>query len=348
MQQFNKFKGTKGFETAWHHLLRFRYMITDEAQRRTRILAFWEKYGTQATSEAFSVSRRTLFRWQKVLQDGRGKLDALNPGSTAPRTRRKRQVPEPVYDLIIQLRTEHPRLGKDKLRSLLAAQGLVFPVSTVGRVLADLKQAGRLPDPKRLYLAGHRDTVREHRPRKGKKKLRRPKGVRVLEVDTVVRFLHGWKRYVITAVDTETRCAFAAAYTNHGSASAADFLRRVRRVLPDCPDAVQTDNGSEFACHFDDACQDLGLARYHTYPRSPRMNGHVERFNRTLDEEFLRYRKFLLRDDVPAFSRVLIDWLLWYNGERPHHALGQQAPFRVMLEKVHPSECHVWWTHTNS
>jgi transposase InsO family protein len=346
MRHFNKFKGTKGFVTAWQHLLRFRYMITDEAQRRTRILAFWEKHGTQAASEAFSVSRRTLFRWQKALQNGRGKLDALNPQSTAPRTRRKRQTPEGVRELIVQLRTRHPRLGKDKLHSLLKKQGFTLSASTVGRVLTDLKQARRLPDPRRLYLVGHRDPVREHRPRKGTKKLRRPRGVRVLEVDTVVRFVHGFKRYVVTAVDTETRCAFAAGYTNHGSASAADFLRRVRQVLPDCPDAVQTDNGSEFARHFDAACTDLGLIRYHTYPRSPKMNAHIERFNRTMDEEFLRYQKPLLRDDVPAFNRALVDWLLWYNGERPHHALGQQAPFRVMLEKVNPSECHMWWTHT--
>jgi transposase InsO family protein len=44
----------------------------------------------------------------------------------------------------------------------------------------------------------------------------------------------------------------------------------------------------------------------------------------------------------------LIDWLLWYNGERPHQALGQKAPFRAMMEKSNPSECHMWWTHTET
>jgi transposase InsO family protein len=346
MRQFNKFKNTQGFEIAWRHLLRFRYMITDEAKRRTKILAFWEKYGTAATLDAFSLSRRTLFRWQKALRVSRGQLDGLNPQGTAPKKRRTRDVPPGMEAEMVRLRTRYPRLGKEKLFPLLGAQGYATSVSTVGRILRDLKHQGKLTDPKRLRLDARTGRLHEKRLKRRAKK-RRPKGYRVLEVDTVVRFVRGVKRYLVTGIDTETRAAFAACYTNHGSLSAADFLRRARQVLPDCPDAVQTDNGSEFALHFDAACTDLGLARYHTYPRSPKMNAHVERFNRTLDEEFLRYQKPLLRDDVPAFNRVLIDWLLWYNGERPHQALGQKAPFRAMMEKSNPSECHMWWTHTH-
>jgi transposase InsO family protein len=347
MHQFNKFRGTKGFLFAWERLIRFRYMITTQAKNRCRILAFWEKHGTEATTEAFSVSKRTLFRWQANLSASKGKLEGLNPKSTAPQKRNRRILPSGIEHAIITLRTEHPRLGKDKLLPLLSTQGYTLSVSTIGRILSDLKQQGRLPDPKRLSLSAKTGKLLEHR-KKRKKKLRRPKGCRVLEIDTVVRFLDGCKRYVITGIDTETRTAFAACYTNHGSFSAADFLKKARTVMPDCPDRIQTDNGSEFALHFEVACRDLGLVRFHTYPRSPKMNAHVERFNRTLDEEFLRYRKALMRDDVSKFNETLIDWLLWYNSERPHYALGQKAPFRYMMERVNPSECHMWWTHTYS
>ena len=135
-------------------------------------------------------------------------------------------------------------------------------------------------------------------------------------------------------------------YTNHGSASAADFLRRAREVLPDCPVSVQTDNGSEFALHFETACRTLGATHFHTYPRSPKMNAHVERLNRTLDEEFLRFNRAMLRDDVRAFNDALVDWLLWYNGERPHYALGQVAPLRYMMSLLPAAECQRGWTHT--
>ncbi|MFA6095166.1 MAG: hypothetical protein WC757_04790, partial [Candidatus Paceibacterota bacterium] len=62
-------------------------MISETAKERCRILAFWEKYGTAATKEAFKVSRPTLFCWQKSLKTQLGKLEALNKKSTAPKSK---------------------------------------------------------------------------------------------------------------------------------------------------------------------------------------------------------------------------------------------------------------------
>jgi transposase InsO family protein len=347
MRIFNKFRGTKGFITTYDRMLRFRYMITEQAKQRCKILAFWERYGTEATKEAFRVSKRTLFRWQHKLQQSLGKLEGLNRGSTAPQRRKKRIVASTILEQIILLRTAHPRIGKEKVYALLKTRGYVGSISTVGRIIVDLKQSGRIAHPQRYSVSGKTGRMIERRAVIHRKKLRRPKGYRVLEVDTVVRFIDGVKRYVVTGIDTETRTAFAACYTNHGSKSATDFLTKCRQVLPDCPQAVQTDNGSEFALHFDLACTQLGIERFHTYPRSPKMNAHVERFNRTLDEEFLKYHRALMRDDVKAFNNKLVDWLLWYNGERPHYALGQVSPFRCMMKSLAERECHMWWTHTS-
>jgi len=74
MRQFNKFKDTKGFITTWQRVLRFRYMITEQAKERCRILAFWEKYGDLATKEAFKIFKPTLYRWQGTLQKRRTTL----------------------------------------------------------------------------------------------------------------------------------------------------------------------------------------------------------------------------------------------------------------------------------
>jgi transposase InsO family protein len=338
-------KGIRGFVTAYNRLIRFRYMISDKAKERVKVLAFWERHGTEATTEAFSVSKRTLERWQKVSNESQGKLEALNPKSTAPRKRRSRQTVPEVTNQITALRREHPRLGKDKLHALLVKEGYNGSVSTVGRILNDLKQQGLLPDPKPLsfYAKGgvHRNKTKLY-----KKKLRRPQSVRVLELDTVVRFIDGTKRYILTAIDTETRSAFAGAYTNHGSLSASDFLKRCMEVLPNCPSHIQTDNGSEFAKYFNQTAINLGLIHYHTYPRSPKMNAHVERFNRTLSEEWIVYHRSLLRDDVSRANQLLIDYLLWYNTKRPHASLGLKSPFQGIVERLKASERQKWWTHT--
>lgn len=348
MRQFNKFKDTKGFVATWERVLRFRYMITEEAKERCRILAFWEKHGDLATKEAFNISRRTLFRWQRALKETNGQLEGLNALSRAPQRKRQRQVNEETIKRIIELRTLHPRIGKEKIQVLLLKEGYTGSISTVGRILSDLKEKKKIPSNTRLFLLVKTGGLTEKRRRKVKKKKRRPKGYRVLEVDTVVRFIDGVKRYIVTATDTEKHTAFAACYTNHGSASASDFLKRCVQALPDCPRAVQTDNGSEFALYFDRACEELSLERFHTYPRSPKMNAHVERFNRTLDEEFLQYHRALLRDDVKTFNDILIDWLLWYNGERPHHSLSLLSPFQGILKSLPVNECHMWWTNTSA
>jgi len=86
----------------YNDALRFRDMITTKAKERVRILSFWKKYGNKATKEAFKVSRATLFRWQKTLDEGSGKLEALNPRSTAPKTKRIRIIPKEVENLIFK------------------------------------------------------------------------------------------------------------------------------------------------------------------------------------------------------------------------------------------------------
>ncbi|MEK7201730.1 MAG: integrase core domain-containing protein, partial [Patescibacteria group bacterium] len=329
----------------WERTLRFRHMRNQkEAERRVKILTFWQEHGAKATADAFSVSRRTLYRWQAVLRHEHGRINALDPKSTAPEKKRSRRYPKGFTDRVITLRREHPRLGKEKLTPLLRNEGFRASVSFTGRALGDLKKRGLLPAPAPLSFQGKTGNLHERVVRR-RKKLRRPKGYRVLEADTVVRFIDGTKRYILTGIDTEKRTAFAAAYTNHGSRSATDFFRKTRIVLPDCPADVQTDNGSEFALHFHAAVQEAGL-HFNTYPRSPKMNAHVERFNRTLDEEFLQGNRALLRDDVKAFNNKLVDWLLWYNGERPHHALGQVSPFRAMMRSLSREECQRWWTYT--
>ncbi len=342
----NNLKGTQGFVTAYERLLRFKYMISEQAKERVKILAFWEKHGTEATTEAFKVSKRTLQRWKAALKEGEGKLESLNPQSTAPKVVRSRHIDHWVKDRIITLRTKHPRLGKEKLHALLKQEGYKGSVSTIGRILKDLKERGAISHTVKVSISGKTGRMIERKPKKTRAKIRRPQSVRVLELDTIVRFIDGTKRYILTAVDTQTRTAFAGVYTNHGSKSASDFLQKCLVVLPNCPTSIQTDNGSEFAKYFADTAKRLNLTHYHTYPHCPKMNAHVERFNRTVHEEWIVYNRGILRDDVSKANKSLIEYLLWYNCHRPHHALGLLSPFGCMMERLKDEECHMWWTST--
>lgn len=345
MRQFNKFRGTKGWLFLWERALRFRSMRNQhEAERRAKILGFWREHGAKATKDAFGTSPRTLFRWQAALAKAQGKLTALDPKSTAPKDRRKRFVPPEVTVFIIRERGEHPRLGKAKLAVLLKEEGYVVSESYVGRVIGDLKNKDLLPSG--AGLSFHARTGTHHERRQIRRNKLRRVHKRGMELDTVVRFIDGVKRYILTAIDVERKFAFAGAYTSHSSASAADFLRKLITVCPFTIDELQTDNGSEFALHFEAACAALGLRHFHTYPRSPKMNPFVERFNRTLSEDFIMLNRALLRDDVPAFNEKLIDWLLWYNTVRPHASLGLVSPLRYIVSTLTARECQRYWTRT--
>jgi transposase InsO family protein len=310
-----------------------------EVKRRVKILGFWQEYGEKATKDAFGTSRRTLFRWKKALGGAQGKLPALDPKSTAPKQRRSRTYDSAYLERVIELRRAHHRIGKKKIATLLGVSE-----SYAGRTLSDLKKRGLLPPETKLSLYARSGTLIERKRHKHKKIRRANK--RGMEVDTVVRFVGGVRRYIYTGIDVERKFAFAAAYTNHSSASAADFLGKLIAVAPFPVTEVQTDNGSEFAAEFEDACKRLRIVHFHTYPRSPKMNAHIERFNRTLSEDFIASHRLLLHDNLRAFNEELVDWLLWYNCERPHQSLGMLSPLGYIVKSLSAEECQMYWTST--
>ncbi|MBI2025187.1 transposase [Candidatus Kaiserbacteria bacterium] len=315
-----------------------------EVDRRVKILGFWKEHGTKAARDAFGVSTRTLFRWQTALAQADGRLEALDPQFTIPKGRRKRMVSPEIEALIIKQRTEHPRIGKAKLAVLLRTEGHTVSESYTGRVIADLKKRNRLPSGRKLSYYARTGTFREQ-PVLRRKKLRRAHK-RGMELDTIVRFVGGIKRYILTAIDVERKFAFAGAYKNHSSASAADFLKKLIHVCPFLIDELQTDNGSEFAKNFELACITLGLTHFNTYPRSPKMNAFIERFNRTISEDFIMLNRLLLRDNIDAFNEKLVGWLLWYNTERPHESLGMLSPLCYIVSTLTAGECQRYWTRT--
>ena len=348
------YTGIKGFVTIYNDALRYRYMITQKALEKARILAFWEKHGLQAATEAFHIKRRTLFDWKKKFIEGGKKPEALNEKKRTPKTKRKRNWHEDIITEIKRLRWEHPNLGKDKVHPLIArfcrVRKIRCPeISTIGRLIKDC--GGLRMFPKKVRHNGQIVTL------KRRKVLRKPKDFKttypghLVALDTVERIVHGSRRYVITFEDIYTRFAFAWATTSHASLAAKEFFDYCGKVFPFSFAFVLTDNGSEFTKHFSEELKRLHTIHYHTYPKTPKMNAHVERFNRTIQEEFVDYHDGELLN-VDLFNRKLIDWLFWYNAERPHWAFQNKlSPVQFIMslqaQSLIPSrECRNGWTYT--
>lgn len=327
--------GVRGFVRLNNDALKWIRMLTDKAKLKAKILVFWEKHGLEATLDAFPVKRSTLFLWKKQLKEGQGRLEALNEKSKTPKVKRKRLWPLEIQEEIKRLREEHPNLGKDKLHILLEPfcnqKGLKRPsVSTIGRLIKDL--GGLRIFPQKITHFG------KIKPLKRTKKLRKPKGFKathpghLVELDTIERFIFGIRCYVITFIDVYSRFTFAWATRSHSSLAATDFFRKIQKVFPYPVEYLQTDNGSEFAKHFTKLIKSLYLIHYHIYPRSPQHNSHIERYNRTLQEEYIDYHSFQLTEPL-KFNQGLIDYLLWYNTQRPHWSLKLQSPLQFIFNQ---------------
>jgi len=316
----------------------------DAIEKRVEIIKFFNDYGAEATKRAFGKSRSTIFLWKQKLKSKNGKLSALAPGNKAPIHRRQRLVHPFIEDFIIKYRNDHPGIDKLTIAPILAnacKQSGIKPVSpsTIGRIIRDLKTRGRLPKRNKLTYNAAWDKL-SLRAKKPRKKLRRKdfypqQPGDLVQMDTISVFTDGIKRYICTALDIRTRFAFAYTYKTHSSAHASDFLDKFLRVVPFTVKRVQTDNGSEFACHFENACLVKGLTHYFNYPRHPQANGHLERFNRTIQEQFVYWYTDML-DDPSEFNEKLMEYLIWYNTEKPHRGIGNLPPLRYYINNYLP------------
>jgi len=335
--------------------------IVDHPQRgiiekRLEIIKFFDDAGVELTRRAFGRSRSTIYLWKQKLKKSGGKLSALAPGDKAPKQRRQRTVHPFIERFILEYREVHPGADKTTIRPALTRacyQAGVRPVSesTVGRIIHDLKAKGRLLRSNKVALSGRTGRLMTREPKPREKKLRR-KGLvptipgDLVQMDTVAVFAAGIRRYLFTAIDICTRFAFAYAYKTNSSANGDDFLGKFLTVAPFTIQRVQTDNGGEFAKHFATACHRHGLTHFFNYPRHPQSNAHLERFNRTVQEQCVnQYIDYL--DDPKDFNRRLVDYLVWYNTEKPHRGIGNLPPLRYYVDTFLPLEkSNMYWTLT--
>jgi len=313
-------------------------MITEKALYRMKVLVFWEKYGLNPTIEAFSIKRRTLFNLKKAFIRGNRKIEALNPKKTIPKTKRKRIWPLEIRTKIRLIRIEHPNLGAEKLYPLLKSycnqNNLKCPKPrTIARIVSDDPEKMRI-FPKKIYHSGR------IKPIKRQKVLRKPKDIKpeypghLVALDTIEKIINGTRRYIITFEDIYTRFSFAWSTKSHASKAAEEFFNLCLKVFPYSFNFlyILTDNGSEFKKHFNQRLIELHLTHYHTYPRTPKMNAHVERFNRTIQDEFIDYNTHLLINP-DEFNRKLIDYLVFYNIDRVHSAFQNKlSPVQYMIK----------------
>jgi transposase InsO family protein len=306
------------------HQPRQRAPANAQARQRQRMLDWHRAHGSTVslTARHFGVSRPTVYRWQS-------REDPRRPESLADRSSRPTRVRRPTWGereltAVKQARRQYPRWGKDKLVLVVARRGVRLSVSMVGRILRVLQQTGQLVEPLRRISTRKRRSRRPYAVRKPRDYAPEAPGD-LVQLDTLdIRPEPGVILKQFTARDVVSRWDVLHLASRATATTATAALDAVLARMPFPVRALQVDGGSEFMAGFEAACRHRGVRLFVLPPRSPKLNGCVERANRTHTEEF--YECSTTEPTVTALSPALRRWERVYNTVRPHQALGYRTP----------------------
>ena len=304
--------------------------LSKEGLNRLEWMIFYytHKENTQQTCLHFTISRRIFWKWRKRFNE-KAPI-TLENHSRAPKNRRQREINATEEERIVTLRKEFIRYGKEKL-SIRYEHKYGVPISSwkIQKIIEKYKLYYNLSK-------NYRTQVRKNRSLKKKRiteLVNKKREGYLFCVDTIVRFWEGKKRYILTAIDSYSKIGFAHMYTSHSSQTAADFLYRLKHLANGHIENVQSDNGSEFHKFFEEACQNLEIKHYWSRAHTPKDNPVCERFNRTLEEEFIQLGNRITNPVV--FNQKLTEWLIEYNFYRPHCSLGYMSPMLLIQKHKH-------------
>ena len=261
----------------------------------------------------FGYSQSAIIKWNQRVDPGFRQYKVIKTKSSRPRHHPAELSPE-IVRAILALRQETGR-GADYLHHLLTAkQGFQVSLSSVKRTL------------KRNNLTKYSKWKKWHSypPRP----LPAAPGL-LVQIDTVHRIYAGQRLYIYTLLDVYSRWAYAAGVAKIGAAPSTSFIRTASRQASFRFQTVQSDHGSEFSKWFTSKLAERGVAHRHSRVRTPNDNAHLERFNRTIQEECI----VGLPGKVAVWNRELPQYLHHYNHTRPHMGLGWKTPAEMLANQ---------------
>ena len=303
--------------------------LSKKAGQRLKWFDYYNSHGHNArlTCRHFDISPQTFYRWKR-------RYNPRHLASLEERSHRPRQLRQPTYstelvEAVLKLREEYLRWGKDKLVVLLPDEGFTCFASTVGRILNRLKERGVLKEPIANHISVRkRQWQRPYAIRKPKEYIANKPGD-IVEVDTLdVRPLPGIILKHFTAHDVISRWDVVSVHSRANASTAAHFLDTLESRMPFPVRAIQVDGGAEFEAIFEEECQRRDIKLFVLPPRSPKLNGGVERAHRTHTEEFYEVTESSF--DLSELKDELLEWEGVYNTVRPHQALGYVTPLKFL------------------
>lgn len=285
------------------------------------------------TARYFNISRKTLHKWLKRFDDKN--LKTLEGLSRSPHTKRTWTITFEEQERIKDLRLfSKCKWGKRKLKRLYFKRyGIHISAHKIQRVINKLNL---YPDTKEHILRLKRKRSRKNKTYINTFKTKKQLGY-LWHTDSIIIWWYGERRVIFTALEDQTKIAFGRVYKSSSSSMATDFLKRLIFLSNNEIINIHHDNGSEFEKEFEKACKNLSIKQIYSRVRTPKDNPALERFNYTIQDEWLQTSEVGL-DNLDEANLDLTSWLVKYNNIRPHESLDYLTPleYAVANFKVSP------------
>lgn len=299
-----------------------RFDLSNPAKFRLHVLDHYYKHGWRSTVDAFGVKKSTLYDWRKVFITSKKQINSLVPKSTRPNNLRVMTVDSKFVEFIRSVRENYGNVSKYKLKIFVDEYSKEIGLKTISTSVI-----GKVIKRKHFFYETRTKAKRKKFRLLSPRIKRSPKEVipGYVEMDSIIIYLFGRKYCFSTVIDIVTKFAWCKLIPTLSSSYSKQALTEFRKLYTHQLRIVQTDNGSEFLGEFNFYLEQQNIKHEFIYPRSPKINGVVERFNRTIQEEFLE-RQAEIDYDIKLFNQKLTNYLIWYNTKRPHQSLNYMTP----------------------
>jgi len=296
--------------------------ISDVAAFRLHVINYYYKYGIRQTMDAFKVKKSTFHEWKRAYEKSGKRTISLVPHQTRPLHVRKMETDWRIVEFIKQMRKEHGNIGKDILKPFVDTYTKEIGISSIGATtIGKIIRRRHFTFEKKVYAKKQQNKFKKFRTRKSPH-VTKPG---FIQMDSVVVYINYEKHLFMCVIDIYTKFAHVAYVENLSSATATRVFTEFQELNPTPIHTVQTDNGSEFLKSFHQHLEEQQIKHQFIYPRMPKINAYIERFNRTIQEEFI-LRNDEIYYDQEAFAKKLTNYLYWYNYKRPHASLKYVSP----------------------
>jgi transposase InsO family protein len=270
-------------------------------------------HSTRAVARHFGYTHSAVVKWCKKVPEDFYQYRIIQTESSRPKHHPK-ELPEEIIKQILKYRYK-TRRGADFIHFCLRREGVTVSLSSVKRTL---KRHG-------LTKYSQWKKWHEYSPRP----LPELPGL-LVEVDTIHDGVCGNQLYIYTLLDVCSQWAYAEPAYRISASDGAKFVLAGQKSAPFSFQTVQTDHGSEFSKWFTKKLTEYDVVHRHSRVRTPNDNAHLERFNRTIQEECI----CRLPRKLDVWQKEIPEYLYYYNSERPHMGLDWLTPTEILAKTV--------------